>query len=364
MVSTLPAEALDVLANRFGDAFSALGPDEVQTLVTAAVEGDVTNQRLQETVARHRVDITRMLRGLVQQGFLVAHGSGRGTRYRVSGVSLPDVTPGIWLSWEALDSQGSAANSQGSAASSQGSAASSQGSAANSQGSAASSQGSTRADQLDARAIPVLTGAADEPGLQVLAGDIGGRKRAPAARVREVILLLCAQRFLSLQDLAVLLRRHAEHLRNVYLRPMVAEGLLVLRFPAQPNHPAAAVSRGRQATRRRDRIAAMTVHVVLFRPRPDVGDAEREHLFEAMRAAAREIPSVRGFRIGQHIEQPVPYVMTGFPPFPWVALLEFEDEAGLRAYLSHPLHMALGQRFNAAAEAAMIYDYTIADDLR
>ncbi len=231
MVSTLPAEALDVLANRFGDAFSALGPDEVQTLVTAAVEGDVTNQRLQETVARHRVDITRMLRGLVQQGFLVAHGSGRGTRYRVSGVSLPDVTPGIWLSSEALDSQGSAANSQGSAANSQGSAA-------NSQGSAANSQGSTRADQLDARAIPVLTGAADDPGLQVLAGDIGGRKRAPAARVREVILLLCAQRFLSLQDLAVLLRRHAEHLRNVYLRPMVAEGLLVLRFPAQPNHPA------------------------------------------------------------------------------------------------------------------------------
>ena len=108
----------------------------------------------------------------------------------------------------------------------------------------------------------------------------------------------------------------------------------------------------------------MTVHVVLFRPRPDVWDAEREALFEAMRVAAREIPSVRGFRIGQHIAQPVPYVMSGFPSFPWVALLEFDDEAGLRAYLSHPLHVALGQRFNAAAEAAMIYDYTITDDWR
>ena len=108
----------------------------------------------------------------------------------------------------------------------------------------------------------------------------------------------------------------------------------------------------------------MIVHVVLFRPRPDVGDAEREHLFEAMRVAAREITSVRSFRIGQHIAQPVPYVMSGFPSFPWVALLEFEDEAGLRAYLSHPLHVALGQRFNAAAETAMIYDYTIADDWR
>jgi hypothetical protein len=103
------------------------------------------------------------------------------------------------------------------------------------------------------------------------------------------------------------------------------------------------------------------VHVVLFRPRPDVSDSEREELFDAMRVAAREIPGVRGFRVGQHIANPVPYVLSGFPFFPWTALVEFDDEDGLRAYLSHPLHVALGQRFNAAADAAMIYDYTVGD---
>lgn len=108
----------------------------------------------------------------------------------------------------------------------------------------------------------------------------------------------------------------------------------------------------------------MVVHVVLFRPRPDVGDEEREAMFEAMRTAAREIPTVRGFRVGQHLEEPPQYTLGGFPPFPWVALLEFDDNAGLRAYLAHPLHQALGQRFNAAADAALIYDYAIADDLR
>jgi len=105
------------------------------------------------------------------------------------------------------------------------------------------------------------------------------------------------------------------------------------------------------------------VHVVLFRPRPDVSDAERDALFDAMRLAARDIPSVRGFRVGQHIANPVPYVLSGFPSFPWTALVEFDDEAGLREYLSHPLHVALGQRFNAAAEAALIYDFSV-DDLR
>lgn len=105
----------------------------------------------------------------------------------------------------------------------------------------------------------------------------------------------------------------------------------------------------------------MTFHVVLFRPRPDLSDADRDGLLAAMRVAAREIPVVRGFRIGAHIAEPIPYVMTGFPAFPWIALLEFDDEAGLRTYLAHPLHRELGARFNAAAEAALIYDYTTSD---
>lgn len=108
----------------------------------------------------------------------------------------------------------------------------------------------------------------------------------------------------------------------------------------------------------------MTVHVVLFRPKPDVTEAQREALFEAMRAAARGIPTVRGFRIGQHVAHPPQYQLSGFPSFPWVALLEFDDEDGLRAYLAHPLHQALGQQFNAAAESALIYDYAITDRLR
>ena len=107
----------------------------------------------------------------------------------------------------------------------------------------------------------------------------------------------------------------------------------------------------------------MTIHVVLFRPRPDISDEERDGLLDAMRVAARDIPTVRGFRIGAHIVEPVPYVMSGFPSFPWIALLEFDDEAGLRAYLAHPLHRDLGVRFNTLAEAALIYDYTVAEKL-
>lgn len=101
----------------------------------------------------------------------------------------------------------------------------------------------------------------------------------------------------------------------------------------------------------------MTFHLVLFRPRPDLSDADRDGLLAAMRAAAAGIPSVRRFELGTRVATPTAYVLSGFPEFPYVAWLEFDDEAGLQQYLTHPLHAELGRRFNEAAEAALIYDF-------
>jgi hypothetical protein len=105
----------------------------------------------------------------------------------------------------------------------------------------------------------------------------------------------------------------------------------------------------------------VTFHLVLFRPRPDVSAAARDGLLAAMRAAAEGIPTVRRFEIGERLANPPQYVLSGFPDFPYVAWLEFDDEAGLHAYLSHPLHVDLGRRFNEAAEAALIYDFNSSD---
>ncbi len=101
----------------------------------------------------------------------------------------------------------------------------------------------------------------------------------------------------------------------------------------------------------------MTLHLVLFRPRPDLSDADRDALLDSMRAAAAGIASVRRFVVGTRVAQPPAYVLGGFPEFPYMALLEFVDEAGLQTYLADPLHAELGRRFNEAAEAALIYDF-------
>jgi ATP-dependent DNA helicase RecG len=73
------------------------------------------------------------------------------------------------------------------------------------------------------------------PELATLVATLRGR----VARddLRAGIVRLCAWRPLSGGELAELLGRDRHYLRNKHLIPMVAGGVLALRYPGQPNHP-------------------------------------------------------------------------------------------------------------------------------
>jgi hypothetical protein len=43
----------------------------------------------------------------------------------------------------------------------------------------------------------------------------------------------------------------------------------------------------------------MVIHLVLMKPRPDLSAAEREAFVAAFERALREIPSIRGVRVGR-----------------------------------------------------------------
>lgn len=101
----------------------------------------------------------------------------------------------------------------------------------------------------------------------------------------------------------------------------------------------------------------MIVHVVLFRPKPDVGEADRQAMFSALREASGGIPSVRRFLIGDRITHGASYEPLMSQGFPYSALIEFDDLAGLQAYLVHPRHEELGRLFYALLDSALVYDY-------
>jgi hypothetical protein len=104
----------------------------------------------------------------------------------------------------------------------------------------------------------------------------------------------------------------------------------------------------------------LIAHVILFRPKAHLTDAERGGLFDAMRTAHREIPGIRRFVIGRRITSGRPYEALA-RDFPFFALLEFASKTDLDTYLTHPAHDELGDRFYLTSDAAEAYDFVLSD---
>ena len=203
MVSLIPDDTFRALEGHFGkDGVARLHPAELQALATAQIEGAVSNVRLKELVDEHPVDITRLLQKLCEQGFLVSDNRRRWTTYRIQRPGLP-----LFDAAQALDSQHKEPNSQHKEPNSQHKEPDSQHKEPNSQH------------------------------LKNMAEPVAGSQRAKQEQVRATILDLCSERFLTVSELSILLRRHPGGLQQRYIAPMVREKLLTPKFGPSSNNP-------------------------------------------------------------------------------------------------------------------------------
>ncbi len=224
MVSLLPEGVMATLRTLFGDEISSLNTDEIHTVVTAATEDSVSNQRLQEMLPLHRVEITKLLQGLVRQGFLSSRGVGRGTKYVLGAPRSHSIlTNGIPSE---LDSEAGEAISDLSGASDVSSPDKNPNSPAKESNSPAKESNS-----------PAKEVATTDPGLLEISRAVRESARSTPEQVTQTILQLCSGRFLSLKEISVLLARKPSALRDEYVSKLVRSGRLELRFPQIINHP-------------------------------------------------------------------------------------------------------------------------------
>lgn len=108
----------------------------------------------------------------------------------------------------------------------------------------------------------------------------------------------------------------------------------------------------------------MIAHVVLFRPRAELTAAERDALGSAFLEAVQEIETIRQVRVGRRVTHGRGYEQLMAVDYTHAVILEFDDVAGLKAYLEHPAHGGLAQRFFSALESALMYDYDLGDHTR
>ena len=101
----------------------------------------------------------------------------------------------------------------------------------------------------------------------------------------------------------------------------------------------------------------MVSHVVLMKPRADLTAAERDALLAAFERAIREIPTVRGVRVGRRVIHGAGYEARVPDAADYFVVLDFDDLDGLQTYLRHPAHEDLGARFNQSLSSALIYDF-------
>lgn len=106
----------------------------------------------------------------------------------------------------------------------------------------------------------------------------------------------------------------------------------------------------------------MIQHIVLFRPRPALTAPERAELVSALKAAVTGIPSIKRTTIGKRLLLNRPGYETQMAEhYDYSAILEFDSEADLRAYLDHPAHAELGRLLFSAADAVLAYDFLTVD---
>ena len=197
MVSLIPEDVDRSLRLRFGERFSKLDKTAVQAVVTAQVEGNVTNSRMQEITGEHSKDITGVLQNLVRDGLLTQQNQRRWASYRV-----------------AEDSPQSSLQLQQSSP----------------QSSPQLRQSSPQLDRL--ATLPVEIQA-----LLPLAEPARKNKKLPADQLKRVVGQLCQDRWLSTSELAALVDRDGEKLQSRFLTAMVKDGALELRYPDVRNRP-------------------------------------------------------------------------------------------------------------------------------
>jgi hypothetical protein len=102
----------------------------------------------------------------------------------------------------------------------------------------------------------------------------------------------------------------------------------------------------------------MIVHIVMFQPRADLDLSTRDRLLQDIATAAKTIPSVRRMRVGQRARHGLPgYEQAMTTAYDYALIAEFDDRAGLVAYLQHPAHHTIGGHFTTSAERSLAYDY-------
>lgn len=236
--SLLPELSVSELTAEWGARFTGLDELGRIAVVTAHAENRVSHSRLCELTETHSRDVTLKLQDLVRRGMLEPMGKGTGRSYRLlaapGGRQRDLFEPGAQAansrtSTGRYPQSGSAqhANSRTTASTATPKAE------ITAENPTASTANSPTSEDGSSPTTPERgTSVSMRPSLDLV---VRSRRAAPAL-VRAAILETCASEFRTAEAIAISIDRTVTVVHR-HVKALVAEGLLQLQHPRQPNHP-------------------------------------------------------------------------------------------------------------------------------
>lgn len=186
MVGLLPEDAIESLKNIFGERINSLEHDELITLVSCYTEKKTTNGQLQYLIDKHSTEITKMLKSLCQEGYLISEGKGKGTQYRVK---EPEAKVGT---------------------------------------------SEAKVGTLDAK---VGTSDAKVGTSETKVGTSPKNKDRLSFQELESLIMTITQEYATIEEIATQVNRNLEYLANKIIPKMLEHGTIIRLYPGTPNHP-------------------------------------------------------------------------------------------------------------------------------
>ena len=184
MFHILPEQVMATLKEQF-PTIDELTTNELTALTFCSVEGSISNNRLQYILKLHPTDITYLLKGLVERGYLESDNKRRWANYHIKGRKVDTSIPKV--------------------------------------------------DTSDAQKVDTSIPKVDTSDAQKV--DTSLRRRGSKDSLELLIMNLCKEKYVKMEVIAVQVQRSLDYLKNKIFPNMIKQGKLEKKYPLNPNHP-------------------------------------------------------------------------------------------------------------------------------
>ncbi|RIZ50760.1 RNA-binding domain-containing protein [Vibrio sp. PID23_8] len=246
----IPQETMERLHSIFGDEFYNLDELETKIVVSAAIEGWINHERACELTEKHTREVTLLLPRLVSKNFLIAAGEGKHKYYTLPGVNNIPTPDNVFVA-STLPEQ-LLSHTDSNITHNDNNITHNDNNITHNDNNITHSKSAVPRDQYGR----LLSAHLSKPiidNLELLQPDFHNQLKKIAAPIKEsprtskekmkaIITNICRDHFIEIAQLATLLGRTNQNIRQNYLKTMVEDGELELAFPQSPKTPRQAYS--------------------------------------------------------------------------------------------------------------------------